>query len=107
MKKAIIVILVMVSGGAGFLSYDWYSKTQQSKPQERIPLYSWTDDKGTVHYSDSAPPRGAQNIKTTKGYKHIRRPLVFILKEKAVQTYDKIKKKIFKPEEDKKPPPKS
>jgi len=102
MKKALIVFLLLVLGGAGFLGYDWYSKTQQQEPQERMPLYSWTDEKGTTHFSDSAPPRGATNIKSTKGYKHVRPPFIFTIKEKAVQTYNTVKKKLFKPKKEKK-----
>lgn len=107
MKKVLIVILVLIIGGVGFLAYDWYSKTQQSQPRESMPLYSWTDEKGTIHYSDTPPPRGAKNIKTTKGYKHVQLPWIFIIKEKALQSYKNVKRKIFRSEEDKKPPSKS
>jgi hypothetical protein len=102
MKKALIVILVLILGGAGFLAYDWYSKTQQSEPQEHMPLYSWTDEKGTTHFSDTAPPRGVKNISTTKGYKHVRPPFIITIKEKAVQTYSSIKEKLYKPKKEKK-----
>ena len=102
MKKAFIVILALIIGGAGFLAYDWYSKTQQQEPQERMPLYSWTDEKGTTHFSDTAPPSGATNIKSSKGYKHVRLPFIITIKEKAVQTYSNIRRNIFKPKEEKK-----
>ena len=102
MNKALILVLVLIIAGAGFLGYDWYAKTHYQESAPAIPMYSWTDAKGATHYSDSPPPRGATNVKTTKGYKHVRPPLILTIKEKAIHTYSTIKKKLLIPKKEKK-----
>ena len=102
MKKALVVILVMILGVSGFLYYDWHTKTRKQASEPSIPQYSWTDAKGTRHFTDRPPPPGATDITETKGYKSIDPPLVVSLKNKAVEAYQDIKKKLFKPKKNKK-----
>jgi hypothetical protein len=102
MKKALVVILVMVFGVSGFLYYDWHTKTKTQASEPSIPQYSWTDSQGARHFTDRPPPKGATNIKETKGYKSIDPPLVVSIKNKAIETYQQIKKKLFKPRKKKK-----
>jgi hypothetical protein len=101
MQKALIVILILVIGIGGFLGWDWYAKKQKQTLEPSITLYYWTDAKGNKHFSDSPPPEGAQNIYTEKGYKHIKPPLVVLIKNKGVEYYKKIKKKLFGPDQKK------
>jgi hypothetical protein len=102
MKKALVVILILVLGFSGFLYYDWHTKTKQQAAEPSLPQYSWTDSQGVRHFTDSAPPAGATDINETRGYQYIDPPLVVIIKNKAVEYYGKIKEKIFKPKKKKK-----
>ena len=102
MRNALVVILVLVLGVSGFLYYDWYTKTNKQAVEPSIPQYSWTDAQGTRHFTDRPPPKGATNIQETKGYKSIAPPLVVTIKNKAIEYYQHIKKKLFKPKKKKK-----
>ena len=102
MKKALVMILVIVLGVSGFLYYDWYTKTNKQAVEPSIPQYSWTDAQGTRHFTDRPPPKGATNIQETNGYKSIAPPLVVTIKNKAIEYYQHIKKKLFKPKKKKK-----
>ena len=97
MKKALVVILILVLGFSGFLYYDWHTKTKQQAAEPSLPQYSWTDSQGVRHFTDSEPPAGATDINETRGYHYIDPPLVVIIKDKAVEYFGKIKEKIFKP----------
>jgi hypothetical protein len=101
MKKALVVIVLIVLGVSGSLYYDWHAKTKRRAAEPSIPQYSWTDAQGTRHFTDRPPPEGATNIKETRGYKSIDPPLVVTIKEKVVATYQDIKKKLFKPKKKK------
>jgi len=96
MRKALIVIIIILIGTGGFLGWDWYAKTQKQQLEPSITLYYWTDVKGGKHVSDTPPPKGAGNVHTEKGYKHIKTPLVVTIKNKAIEIYRKTKKKLFK-----------
>ncbi len=102
MKKAFMVIIILILGSCGFLYYDWHTKTQKQAAEPSIAQYSWTDAQGTRHFTDTAPPAGATNIENTKGYKYIDPPLVITLKNKAIEYYDRIKEKISKSKKKKK-----
>ena len=96
MNKTLVVILIIVLGFGGFLYYDWHTKSNKQTAEPSIPQYSWTDRDGARHFTDSAPPEGATNIKKTKGYQYIEPPLVITLKNKTVEYYNRIKEKISK-----------
>ena len=102
MKRALVVIIVIILGCCGYLYYDWHTKTKKQAAEPSIPQYSWTDSQGIRHYTDSPPPAGATNIKETRGYQYIDPPLVLIIKNKAVEYYGKIKEAVFKPKKKKK-----
>jgi len=101
MKKALVVILVLVIGFSGFLYYDWHTKTKKQASEPSIPQYSWTDTQGTRHFTDRPPPKGATNIQETKGYKSGDPPLVVTIRNKAVEYYGQVKEKLFKPKKKK------
>ena len=101
MKKALVVILILVLGFSGFLYYDWQAKTKQQAAEPSLPQYSWTDSQGVRHFTDSEPPAGATDINETRGYHYIDPPLVVIIKDKAVEYFGKIKGKLFKPKKKK------
>ena len=69
MKKALVVIIILILGCSGFLYYDWHTKTHKQAAEPSIAQYAWTDAQGTRHFTDTAPPAGATNIEKTKGYK--------------------------------------
>ena len=96
MRKALIVILILIIGTGGFLGWDWYAKTTKQELEPSITLYYWTDAKGNKHFSDTPPPEGAKDMYTDKGYKHIKPPLVVLIKNKAIEFYKETKKKLFK-----------
>ncbi|MGD2187925.1 MAG: DUF4124 domain-containing protein [Desulfobacterales bacterium] len=102
MHKALIVVLILILGVGGFLGWDWYAKTKKQALEPGITLYYWTDAEGNKHFSDSPPPEGAKNIYEEKGYKHIKPPLVVLIKNKGVEFFKKMKKKLFSPKKTKK-----
>jgi len=102
MKKTLAVMLIIVLGFSGFLYYDWHTKTKKQAAEPNIPQYSWTDKDGARHFTDTAPPQGATDIKETKGYQYIEPPLVITLKDKAIDYYNRIKEKISKSKKKKK-----
>jgi len=97
MQKALIIIIVIIVAIGGYLGWDWYHKTTQQELEPSITLYYWTDAKGNKNFSDTPPPEGAKDVYTDKGYKHIKPPLVVIIKNKAIELYKETKKKLFKP----------
>jgi len=102
MKKALMVIIILILACCGFLYYDWHTKTQKQAVEPSIAQYAWTDAQGTRHFTDTAPPEGSTNVEKTKGYKYITPPLVITLKNKTIEYYDRIKEKISKSKKKKK-----
>ena len=96
MKKAIIIVTVLVCAAAGYLYYDWDVQTKKMAAEPKITLYSWTDKNGAKHFTDTAPPEGATDIQTTEGDKYVEPPLVSKIINKTNEFYDWIKNKIFK-----------
>ena len=96
MQKALIVIIVIIVAIGGYLGWDWYDKTTKQAQEPSITLYFWTDAKGNKHFSDTPPPKGAKDVYTDKGFKHIKPPLVVIIKNKIIEFYKETKKKLFK-----------
>ena len=96
MKKALIVVVVLIIGTIGFLAYDWHVKTTLHEDDQRITLYSWTDENGARNFTDTQPPDGARNIEEHKGYQYTDQPLVVQIKDKAIDGYTWVKQKLFK-----------
>ena len=96
MKKALIVVVVLIIGTIGFLAYDWHVKTSIQEDDQRVTLYSWTDEKGAKHFTNTQPPDGAKNIEESKGYKYVDQPWVVKIKNKTIEGYKWIKEKLFK-----------
>ena len=96
MQKALIIIIVIIVAIGGYLGWDWYDKTTKQALEPSITLYYWTDAEGNKHFTDTPPPEDAKDIYTDKGYKHIKPPLVVIIKNKAIELYKETKKKLFK-----------
>ncbi len=102
MRKALIVIIIIIMGTGAYLGWDWHVKTQKQKLEPSITLYYWTDSNGNKHVSDNPPPKTAGNVTTEKGYRHIKAPLIVTIRQKAVELFKKTKEKIFKPSKTKK-----
>ena len=96
MKKALIAVSIIVLGAAGFLAYDWHVKTTIYEDDQRVTLYSWTDEKGARHYTNTQPPDGARNVEMSKGFEYADQPLAVKLKNKTVDGYKWVKEKLFK-----------
>ena len=96
MKRKLIIALIIVLGTAGFLAYDWHVKTTIYEDDRRVTLYSWTDEKGARHYTDTQPPDGARNVEMSKGFEYADQPLAVKLKNKTVDGYKWVKEKLFK-----------
>ena len=97
MRKATIIIILLIVAVGAYLGWDWYAKTTKQKLEPSITLYFWTDADGNKHFSDTPPPEGARDVYTDKGFKHIKKPLVVTIKDKTVEFYKETKKKLFKP----------
>ena len=102
MKKILIIAFIIILGSAGFLAYDWHVKTTIQADDQRVTLYTWTDEKGARYYTDTQPPDDARNIEEHKGYKYTDRPLVIKIKDKIIDGYKRIKDKLFKKKDRKK-----
>jgi hypothetical protein len=102
MKKVLFIVTLLVCVAAGYLYYDWHVQTKQMAAEPKITLYSWTDENGVKHFTDTAPPQGATDVQETKGYKYVEPPLVVKIKDKTNELYDWIKGKIFKKKEKRK-----
>ncbi len=102
MKKALIVVIIILVAIGGFLFYDWHVKTKKMAAEPSITLYAWTDDNGEKHFTDTEPPRGAQNIEEFKGYEHVKPPLITKIRDKSVDFFKWINKKLFKKKSEKK-----
>jgi len=102
MKKTLIVIVIIIIGTVGFLAYDWQVKTTLLEDDQRVTLYSWTDENGARHYTNAQPPDDARNIEERKGYKYTDQPLVVKIKDKTIEGYKRIKDKLFKKKDRKK-----
>jgi hypothetical protein len=96
MKKGLIIALIIILGAVGYLAYDWHVKTKILEDDQRVTLYSWIDEKGAKHYTDTQPPDGARNVEENKGYEYSDRPLVIKLKDKVVDGYKGLKEKLFR-----------
>jgi len=96
MKKGLIIALIIILGAVGYLAYDWHVKTKILEDDQRVTLYSWTDEKGTKHYTNTQPPDGVRNVEENKGYEYSDRPLVIKLKDKVVYGYKGLKEKLFR-----------
>jgi len=102
MKKALIIAIIIILGSVGFLAYDWHIKTTLHEDDQRVSLYSWTDENGARHYTDTQPPDDARNIEERKGYQYTDQPLVVKIKDKVMDRYKKVKDKLFKKKKQKK-----
>jgi len=94
MRKAFIVVIIVLIGIGGYLGWDWYDKTQKRQLEPSITLYYRTDSNGQKHISDSPPPENIKTVTTDKGYKHIRKPLVATIKDRAIDIYRSIRDKL-------------
>lgn len=102
MKKALIVIIIILVAAGGFLFYDWHVKTKKMAAEPSITLYSWTDENGEKHFTDTQPPQGARNVEEFKGYEHVKPPFITKIRDKSVDFFKWIKGKLFKKKGDKK-----
>ena len=96
MKKTLIIALIIILGGVGYLAYDWHVKTTIYEDDQRVTLYSWTDEKGARHYTNTQPPDGARNVEQSKGFKYTDQPLASKLKNKIVDGYKWVEEKLSK-----------
>jgi hypothetical protein len=102
MKKALIIVMLIFIGFVGFLVYDWHVKTTIQQDDQRVSLYSWTDEKGEKHFTDTQPPDNARNVEELKGFKYVDPPLAIRIQAKAVEMYRWVKEKMFKKKDGKK-----
>ena len=101
MKKTIVVIILLIAGMVGYLLYDWHAKIRAQVAEPSITLYSWTDEQGNKHFTDTVPPQGALHIQKSMGYKYVDPPLIVTIRDKTIDIYRTLKTKIFKLEDSK------
>ena len=95
-KKALIISMVAWVGIAGFLYHDWHDKTKKMAAEPSITLYSWTDEDGNKHFTDTQPPQGAKYVEEVKGNEYIEPPLIVKIKDKISDFFKWVKGKLFK-----------
>ena len=66
MKKGLIIALIIILGAVGYLAYDWHVKTKILEDDQRVTLYSWTDEKGTKHYTNTQPRTVPETSRKTR-----------------------------------------
>jgi hypothetical protein len=103
MKKALVIIIIFMTAAAGYLYYDWNTKTKKAALAPSKTLFSWTDEKGVKHFTDKEPPRGAKEIEKTTGFRYVKPPLITTIKKATLNAYGRAKnalsdffKNIFK-----------
>jgi len=102
MKKTLIIVLIIILGSIGFLTYDWHVKTTLYEDDQRVTLYSWTDKHGARHFTNTQPPDDARDIEDHKGYQYTDQPLAVKIKNRVIDGYKWVKQKLFKKKEGKK-----
>jgi hypothetical protein len=105
MKKTLIIAVLIVLGSVGYLIYDWHVKTTIQQGDQRITLYSWTDENGEKHFTDTQPPDNARNVEELKGFKYVEPPLATRIKDRVVAMYRWVKDNVFKKKDRKKKKP--
>jgi len=88
-RNVLLIVVGIILFTAGYLGYDYYMWHKYLEPDPSVLLYGWTDAQGVRHYTDSAPPAGADDIRITQGFKHRRLPLVMKAKEKIIGVFRK------------------
>jgi hypothetical protein len=81
---AIIVIAVV-----GFLGFDWYNINKMRENPDKVQMYSWSDENGEKHFTNTYPPLGAKNIVESEGVAYVRPPLAIMIKNKAMGIIEK------------------
>ena len=94
MKKTLIIAMIFIFGSIGFLVYDWHVKTKIYEDDQRVTLYSWTDEKGARHYTNTQPPDGARDVQENKGFEYTDQPLALKLKRLDLSSKSKADKLI-------------
>ncbi len=102
MKKILISAITLIIGFAGFLVYDWHVKTTVQEDDQRVTLYSWTDEEGNKHFTDTQPPNDARNVEEHRGYQYVEQPLVVQIKNGTMDAYQRTKAILFKKKDRKK-----
>lgn len=102
MKKTIIITLILIMAFVSFLVFDWHKKTTLKRDDQRVTLYSWTDEEGNKHFTDTQPPDDARNVEEHRGYQYVEQPLVVKIKNETMDAYQWTKAKLFKKNDRKK-----
>ncbi len=76
MNKIWIALLLIVASTGGYLTYDWYAKTNPPVEDQFAYLHSWTDEQGQTHFSDQSPPPDAKNVQKVRTRKSLEQPMV-------------------------------
>jgi hypothetical protein len=92
MKKLYLFLALAVL--AGYLAYDWHTAIQARKQPSQVTLYTWSDEKGGRHFTDTPPPAGARNVEKSTGVAQPREPLVVRMKDAVVDAYRGIRSKF-------------
>lgn len=94
--------MIILCAIGGLLFYDWHVKAKKMAAEPSITLYSWTDESGEKHFTDTQPPKGAKNVEEFKGYEHVKPPLIYKIRDKSVDFFKWLKSKLFNKKEEKK-----
>ena len=65
-----------------------YSINKMRENPDKVPMYSWTDENGEKHFTNTYPPLGAKNIVESEGVAYVRPPMAIILKNKAIAIFE-------------------
>ena len=83
------VLVILVVAAVGFLGFDWYAINKKMKENPYVEqMYSWTDENGEEHFTNTQPPLGAKNVVQMEGSAYVRPPMAIILKNKAIAIFE-------------------
>lgn len=92
MKKAMIFMVILLLF-AGYLFYDWHTKTGAEDSKRAVTLYAWEDRRGVIHF-DKIPPPGTRSISTIRGYAQEDPPLVIRIREAGWNFLHQLKNRV-------------
>jgi len=83
------VSVILVVAAVGFLGFDWYNINKMRENPDKVPMYSWSDENGEKHFTNTYPPLSAKNIVESEGVAYVRPPLAIMIKNKAMGIIEK------------------
>ena len=92
MKKIIMGFVILTAGIAGYLSYDLWQFTNQTRNATLVnSIYSWKDEKGAYHFSDTKPDAVA-DFTVSDAYQYRPLPIIYRIRDMVSPAMAKLSK---------------